>query len=416
VKLRRILIVAALSLGLIVGATVTAIVLLGNGSKPATTKELVRQVATSNDAGAQSDAARELAAKLDPASIASVARLADSNPQARTGLRLLRGDLIALYNEPDASLEQRRQAVLCLGRVGDSSADKANVDALLSDRSPAVQDAAATALTGAGSLTPALIERLVTARQDATATATQNRIARVIATIGAPALPSLLNVIRDELVPEDSWATKLVGEIGLPAFPLLRSRLESADFKTEVTGAFGLLELRKRYPAQIRPLVPLITAKMMARLGAPVPGEYELHVLAEVGKPAVDELVLLSQKPYSSLSPSQQKQWANTAYALSGIAKLNPSAVSSLVGALKRKDYDLIARFSLFFVMLGKPGSEDVLIEGLNAKGESEMALFFLESGNRKLERAARAWAASHGYTVTFTPGASPRTWGTANG
>jgi HEAT repeat protein len=414
VRLRRTWIVAVLSLGLIAVAAVTAVVLLGRGSKPVTAQELAHTIVTSTDADARSGAARELAARLEPASVASVARLAGS-AQAKAGLRLLGDELFALYDEPKASPDQRRWAVLCLGQIGDSIAARVVVKALLSDPSPAVRDAAATALAHTGSLSPALVERLVTARQDATTDEAKKRTARVIVAIGTPALPSLLAVIRDELVPEDSWATKLIGEIGLPALPLLRSRLGSSDFKTEVTAAFGLLELRKRSPARIRPMLAQIISKMMARLGAPVPGEYELHVLAEIGKPAVDELVSLAQKPYASLPPSKQKQWANTAYALSTIAKLNPGATSTLVAALHRRDYDLIARFSLFFIMLGKPGSEDVLIEALNTRGGSEMTLFFLNSGNPKLDRAARAWAASHGFTITFAPGASPSTWGTAH-
>jgi hypothetical protein len=410
----RIWIVGALGVLVAAAVAVTAVVLLSGGSKAASTQDLVQKVATAGNAGERSDAARELATKLDAAAVTGLARLASTSSRARTGLVVLRRDLIGLYDEPGASIEQRRKALLCLGRVGDQTAGAAVVDALVSAPSPAVRDAAATALTGA-TLSPAVAERLVTARQDATDPASQKRLERVIVTVGKPVVLALVYVIRDEQAPEDSWAAKLIGRIGLPALPLLRNTFASNQLN-RAAAAVGLLELRKRYPAQIRPLVPGIMTKMMGRLGAPMPVETEIHVLAMIGKPAVAQLMALRRKDYGSLPPAQQKIWSNADYALSDIAKVNPAAASELLGALSRKDYSLIAEFHMVFIMLGKPGSETVLIGALNSSGDSLMALDFLNSGNRQLTQAAESWASSHGYTVTYGSGTAPSNWGSAGG
>jgi hypothetical protein len=413
-EIPRIWIAAALGLLVAAAVAVTAVVLLSGGSKAVSNEELAQKVATAGSAGERIDAARELAAKLDPAAVTSVVHLAATSAQAKVGLVALRNDLIGLYDEPGASLDQRRKALLCLGRFGDQVSGATIVDALISAPSPALKDAAASALTGA-TLSPAVAEQLVTARQDATDAASQKRLERVIVAVGKPAVLPLVYVIRDEKSPEGYWATKLIGRIGLPALPLLRSTFASNQLN-QGSAAIGLLELRKRYPAQIQPLVPEITAKMMSRLGAPMPVETEIHVLAMIGKPAVAKLMALHRKNYSSLPPALQKIWSNTDYTLSDIAKVNPAAESELLGALSRKDYNLIAEFHMVFIMLGKPGSEKVLIDALNSRVDSVMALDFLNSGNQQLAQAAKSWASSHGYTVTYGSGAPPGNWGSAGG
>jgi hypothetical protein len=416
VKLSRKWILTACGLVLVAAVAGILAIVLSGGSKQASSAELARTIATSTDAKSQADAARELAARLEPASVATAVRLAGGSAQGKAGLNLLRSDLIGLYDEPGASLDQRRGALLCLGWIGDETATTTVVDALVSARNPALQEAAASALTGEN-LSPAAVERVVVARQDATGTAAQARLERLIVAIGKPAVLPLLNVARDEQAPESSWELGLVDQIGLPALPLLRARLAGNDFQTSAIAALGLLGLRKSHPAQIKPLVPAITAKMLAHLGAPVPGEYEIRVLAEIGKPAVSQLMEIRRKDYTSLSPAQQKLWSNADWSLAKIAELNPKAASPLLSALAHKDYGLIADFSMVFIMLGKPGSEQVLIDALDSSGDSLMALNFLNSGNQRLVQAAKSWASSHGYTITYGSGAAmPSSWGTASG
>jgi hypothetical protein len=113
-------------------------------------------------------------------------------------------------------------------------------------------------------------------------------------------------------------------------------------------------------------------------------------------------------------------------------------AVSALLASLKMRDMDVIAGAMPFFIGRGEPGSEDALIEvlhkiedklaegaaptggppsrimtGLELRayrnealmfGDKEMATYFLNCGNSKLEQAAREWAARHDYLIQQTP------------
>ncbi len=421
IEIRRTWLIAALGLLLICAAAVAGAIVLTGGSGATGSDELVRTLAESGDAQERRDAARELASRLEPASVTELNRLARTNSAARPGLGLLREELIALFDAPESTVEQRRKVLDCLGEDREDAAAEFLVRKLSSDPDSSLQQAAASALAKNRSLSPALLELLVTARQDATgATGAAGRVELLdgaVVQIGEPAVRALLNVIKTEPAPADSWATGLIGRIGLPALPLLRDGLRSSDFEAQVAASFGLLELRKHHPKQIDPLVETIISKMTGRVGIPVPGEYELQVLAEVGRPAVDRIAAVARKPFNTVSGTQKKIWENSAYMLSTIAHMNPAATAHLVSALERRDYELIADLALFFVMLGKSGSERAMIDALNSAGDSVMAIQFLNSGNAKLAQGARAWAASKGFTVTNLPGAAPPpTWGTGGG
>jgi hypothetical protein len=104
---------------------------------------------------------------------------------------------------------------------------------------------------------------------------------------------------------------------------------------------------------------------------------------------------------------------------------------SALLEALHDRDEEVIAGAYPFFLREGRPGSEDELIEALNyrekVKSGSEedligavnrqvfedMASAFLNSGNPKLEVAAREWASQHGFTIVQSTGESVH-WGGA--
>jgi HEAT repeat protein len=64
----------------------------------------------------------------------------------------------------------------------------------------------------------------------------------------------------------------------------------------------------------------------------------------------------------------------------------------------------------------GEPGSEDALIEALDAYGNQRMAEVFLNCGNWKLADAARAWAKARGYKVKIAdpPGGGLVGWGSS--
>jgi HEAT repeat protein len=65
------------------------------------------------------------------------------------------------------------------------------------------------------------------------------------------------------------------------------------------------------------------------------------------------------------------------------------------------------------FMAIGDPKVVDDLVKALDEQGDKDMAETFLNSGNDKLEQAARDWASSNGYqTITIPAGSTPMHWG----
>ena len=85
---------------------------------------------------------------------------------------------------------------------------------------------------------------------------------------------------------------------------------------------------------------------------------------------------------------------------LADLSVVDPRALSALLTVLEKRDIDVIFGEYDFFIRLGKPGSEDSLIEALNKQGDKDMAQMFLFSGNSALEFAGRKWAVAHNIAV----------------
>jgi len=269
-----------------------------------------------------------------------------------------------------------------------------------------VQERAAAALALRSPLGLALTDTL-TATLDATGAHTDRavRIEKVLAAGGEAAVRTLFARLGDA-----EWARAVVADVGLRALPYLRDPLRRGGPDAQVAASYGLLELRKAHPAALVKDVSAIVEAMLPRLGEPnLAAE---GVLAAVGKPAADRLVEIVRRPYLSVGGAERHAWQYAGATLAEMWSRNPASVASVVAALARRDYATIAMLDVFFVQLGKPGSEDVLIAALNAKGETGMALDFIMSGNPKLAAAARAWAASHGYV--YSGSGTTGMWGSA--
>ena len=80
--------------------------------------------------------------------------------------------------------------------------------------------------------------------------------------------------------------------------------------------------------------------------------------------------------------------------------KKEKEAAQALTDAFERGDLAVALGAPLFFILRGEAGSEDRLIEALDRYGDVIMCTLFLNSGNRKLEKAAENWSFSHGFRV----------------
>lgn len=125
----------------------------------------------------------------------------------------------------------------------------------------------------------------------------------------------------------------------------------------------------------------------------------EAYALFELGwKPQSDTNkihLLVAQRNGEEL---RQKWDCTKSILLKDVESGNPRAVS----------YALYA-----FIGIGNKKIIPVLIEKLNTRGTKDMAEAYLNCGDEELEKAAKEWASSHGYTISSgVNGNAPVGWG----
>lgn len=121
----------------------------------------------------------------------------------------------------------------------------------------------------------------------------------------------------------------------------------------------------------------------------------------------------LADRNLVGLTERQQARVEEAGMTIDEMARENRGPVPFMVKKLAQDDYGFINEHSVYFIHLGKPGSEKVLIAALNQTGDlvESPVLVFLESSHRPLVEAARAWASRHGYNITGQP-AGFLSWG----
>ena len=131
-------------------------------------------------------------------------------------------------------------------------------------------------------------------------------------------------------------------------------------------------------------------------------------------------LIPIASQPQFGTSRKESIRIANAQAELLLIAEEDPEAITPLTAALEKPDYELITDIYNFYIQLGKPGSERVLVEALNRQDYDQegtvIALAYYGSDNKRLVAGARAWAADHGASFTGSPGAIGPKWGSGSG
>jgi HEAT repeat protein len=97
----------------------------------------------------------------------------------------------------------------------------------------------------------------------------------------------------------------------------------------------------------------------------------------------------------------------NPLFAEASASRSGARAETALQQSLKDRNMVVICNAASYYVGRGEAGSEDTLIDALNAAGEYWLAEYFLVTGNGKLEDAGRAWLKAHHRNVdtnTFGP------------
>ena len=90
---------------------------------------------------------------------------------------------------------------------------------------------------------------------------------------------------------------------------------------------------------------------------------------------------------------------------------VRPQAALAFDEALKRNDVAVVAGAHLYFLRLGKPGTEKLLVEALRSFGTHAMAQHYWWSGHAPLQRAADEWSGRKSYHEGKDSGWGPK-WG----
>ena len=133
------------------------------------------------------------------------------------------------------------------------------------------------------------------------------------------------------------------------------------------------------------------------------------ELLARLGKPAVG--VLMGQ-----MRSANQKVRFAAADALVLMARVNPDAVSNLTQAFDNGSLGAIAKNYPFYIRLGQPGTENLLLNALSAYFNREMCLDYLNCGNQAIEGGSKKIAEARGYNIFSKEGThdGPK-WGSGN-
>ena len=121
-------------------------------------------------------------------------------------------------------------------------------------------------------------------------------------------------------------------------------------------------------------------------------------VLADIGDPAVPVLM-------EKLKDERREVRFGAAMALVKMKDKNPKAVAPFMAMMANRDLQGMADNYPFFIKLGSPGTEELLVEVIRGYGDKTMCLDYLNCGNQRLDQAGREWASNNGYNVYSAPG-----------
>jgi len=321
--------------------------------------------------------------------------------------------LIAALRDADSHVQGG--AADALGEIKDPRA-VAPLIAALKDGDWDVRESAAWAL---GKIKdPRAVEPLIATLKDAES-GVRGWAARALGEIGAPAVEPLIAALKDADSGVRGWAAWALGDIkDQRAVEPLMAILKDPMWDVRRDGAEALGKIKD--PRAVGPLIDALKGAdaYLRRGAAEALGEIKdpraveplidalkdadadvrrnaVAALERIGTPAVEALIAALKDPDAHVR-------GNAAEVLGEIK--DPRSANPLLAALRQLDLAVIVAAYRFFIERGEPGSEDALIQALNAHGSGKMARDYLNCGNWALEAAAREWARQHGFKVVSWP------------
>lgn len=363
--------------------------------------ELIDVITTTEDPNELIAAATELAESLDPDAIAELVALAAGNGGADQAIEVVRDQLILLYEqERDGDDPDRRALIVSsLVAIGDETSTETLIRVLAEDPDDEVADLAADGLRDMASL-PELVDLLVEARSGLAMGPRATAIEELIASTGAPGVEALVGVVGDE-----QWAADVLARIGPDAVDPLAGLIGSGDLGTELAAIAALRKIERGHPASVGYDWSPLVAEMIDKLGGPADNR-AVSILMAIGEPAMRQLFEVVGQNLAGAPDREHARVQSAGIMLDQMGREGGAPVPFLRKKLAARDYEFIRNHAIYFIHLGKPGSEDVLITALDQTGDLVEApvIEFLESGHPPLVDAARAWASRHGYSITGGP------------
>lgn len=221
--------------------------------------------------------------------------------------------------------------------------------------------------------------------------------------IGKSSIEPLIEILKDKENPARVSAAKILGKIGNSSAikPLINSLTEPEEFYAEYINWEDLTE----------------TFKDISDEAPEMPEAPEMGEIPEITEVMPDNETDISKHKnntgISSDTSSNNKYpvFTEAVHALSLLCK-NSDNEKIIADEINKIDIAFIMVIYSYLIEIGASGTEDLLIEALNVYGFSMMAEDFINSGNEKLEVAAREWAKKNNYTIYEMPGFGGKEWG----
>ena len=225
--------------------------------------------------------------------------------------------------------------------------------------------------------------------------------------IGKPAVEPLIEVLKDKENPARVSAAKILGKIGDGSAikPLIDCLTEPGEYSIKDKKTEELfIEVFGEKPPE--------APEMPEAPKAPEMGEIsEITEVMPDNETDISEPTNNTGISSETSSNNQYPVLVEVVYALSLLCKDSKNE-KIIADEINKIDIVFVIVVYPYLIEIGASGTEDILTEALNVYGLSMMAEDFINSGNEKLEVAAREWAKKNNYTIYEMPGFGGKEWG----
>ena len=188
--------------------------------------------------------------------------------------------------------------------------------------------------------------------------------------------------------------------------------LSNSALKHNETGMLKLIEKWKqnKNSEALLDAIRIFDEKVILYLSELITEDQDaINLLARIGEPAIP---MMKRKMRNN---SQSIRFA-AGDVLVKMIEYHPDALSNLTSSIDKQGIKTIAENYIFYIRLGQPGSENIILRALRYNFSYTMCLDLLNCGSSYIEDGAVEIARNNGYLVTSGIGSHPGPrWGSSN-